>query len=46
MMVHNETIVIRFLMTIGAIISNTNEYDKEREYVRKNVQTQREQHYC
>ena len=42
-MLHNETIVIRFLMTGRNIISNTNKYDKEREYVRKIVQTQRTQ---
>ena len=27
-----------------SLISNSNKYDKEREYVRENVQAQREQH--
>lgn len=41
---HNEGVVITNLMTTGKHISKTNKYDKEREYVRKNVQTEREQH--
>lgn len=43
---HNVPVVISFLMATGTFISKTDKYDKEREYVRKNVQAQREQHDC
>ena len=40
---HNVAVIIRKLVITARFINRANKYDKEREYVRKIVQTQRTQ---
>ena len=43
-LVHNKAVIIIYMIRGNIFIRKTNENNKEREYVRENVQTQREQH--